>query len=104
MLAELTTTSASIEYPEAVEFEGTFRDDDGSVHEYNIEFLVQQGISLGCGDDMFCPSSAMTREQMSAFLHQTAVHLYGSSYADPHPTNLGTLEDLAERERERENF
>ena len=48
---------------------------------------------------MFCPSSAMTREQMSAFLHQTAVHLYGSSYADPHPTNLGTLEDLAERER-----
>ena len=95
-LAELTTTSASIEYPEAVEFEGTFRDDDGSVHEYNIEFLVQQGISLGCGDDRFCPSSAVTREQMSAFLHQTAVHLYGSSYADPPPLNSGTLQDAAE--------
>ena len=53
---------------------------------------------------MFCPSSAVTYEQMSAFLHQTTIHLYGYSHTDSHPTNLGTLEDLAERERERERI
>ena len=95
-LAELQTTSASVESPEAVAFEGTFRDDDSSIHEHNIEFLVQRGIALGCGSDRFCPSSEVTREQMSAFLYQTAVYLYGPSHTDPHPPNSGNLGNTEE--------
>ena len=47
---------------------GTFTDDDGSVHEENIEALVVAGITRGCGEDLYCPDKEITRAQMATLL------------------------------------
>ena len=60
----------SVEVPPEV-WNGTFRDDDGSVFEADIEWIAAQGITLGCNppaNDQYCPGSPVTRGQMAAFL------------------------------------
>ena len=50
---------------------GSFVDDDGSVHEADIEAIAAQGITKGCNppvNDRFCPDAPVTRGQMAAFL------------------------------------
>jgi parallel beta-helix repeat protein len=50
---------------------GTFSDDDGSVFEFDIEWMAAAGITKGCNpptNDLFCPDSTVTRGQMAAFL------------------------------------
>lgn len=50
---------------------GTFEDDNGSVHEGNIEAIAAEGITQGCNppaNTLFCPSDPVTREQMAGFL------------------------------------
>jgi len=52
---------------------GTFEDDNGNVHEGNIEAIAAEGITKGCNppaDDRYCPSSNVTRGQMAAFLNR----------------------------------
>ena len=63
-------------------YEGTFSDDDGSIHEEDIETIADWEITLGCGADRFCPSETVTRSQMAAFLYRAAAHLYGIPEAD----------------------
>lgn len=49
----------------------TFIDDDGSVHEANIEAIAAAGITVGCNPpkgDRFCPDDPVTRAQMATFL------------------------------------
>ncbi|MBK5267278.1 MAG: S-layer homology domain-containing protein [Acidimicrobiia bacterium] len=49
----------------------TFSDDDGNVHEKNIEFIAELGITKGCNppaNTNYCPSGTVTRGQMAAFL------------------------------------
>ena len=58
-------------------YEGTFSDDDDSVHLANIEQLVDWGITQGCGQNRFCPSRTVTRAQMAAFLYRAVTRLYG---------------------------
>ncbi|MEZ5247154.1 MAG: putative glycoside hydrolase [Acidimicrobiales bacterium] len=48
----------------------TFRDDDGSTHEADIERIAAPGITRGCGPGRFCPLEPVTRGQMAAFLHR----------------------------------
>ena len=60
---------------------GWFVDDDGSVHEADIEWLAEEGITRGCNpptNDRYCPSSSVTRGQMAAFLRR-ALALPGAS-------------------------
>ena len=45
-----------------------FADDDGSTFEDNINRVAAAGITLGCGNGMYCPNSTVTRGQMAAFL------------------------------------
>ncbi len=45
-----------------------FIDDDGSVHEPNINGLAAAEITFGCDDGMFCPDDPVTRAQMASFL------------------------------------
>lgn len=48
-----------------------FTDDDGNVHEDNIETIAALGVSVGCGDptdNLYCPSRTVTRAQMATFL------------------------------------
>jgi CSLREA domain-containing protein len=53
------------------EYNGTFRDDDSSIFEPDIEWMAGEGITKGCNpptNDMFCPNKSVTRAQMAAFL------------------------------------
>ncbi len=45
-----------------------FTDDNGSTFEDNINRVAAVGITLGCGNGMYCPTSTVTRGQMAAFL------------------------------------
>lgn len=50
---------------------GTFIDDDGSVHEADIEAIAAADITRGCNppwNDRFCPDQAVTRGEMAAFI------------------------------------
>ncbi len=52
---------------------GTFIDDNGSVHEANIEGFVAAGLTSGCNppwSDRYCPNQPVTRGQMAAFLRR----------------------------------
>lgn len=49
---------------------GTFVDDNGNIHEANIEAIAAAGITTGCAlsPARFCPAQPVTRGQMAAFL------------------------------------
>ena len=49
---------------------GTFVDDDGSIHEGNIEAIAAAGITKGRTPtgDRYCPGLAVRRGEMAAFL------------------------------------
>ncbi len=50
---------------------GTFTDDNGSVHEPDIEAIAAAAITKGCNppaNDHFCPDGAVSRGEMAAFL------------------------------------
>jgi hypothetical protein len=47
-----------------------FVDDDGSIHEPNINRVAAVGVTTGCAPSMFCPDDRVTRGQMAAFLHR----------------------------------
>jgi hypothetical protein len=51
-------------------FDGNFFDDEGSVHEQNIEALRAAGVIHGCNTngDAFCPDAGLTRAQMAKLL------------------------------------
>ncbi len=52
---------------------GRFCDDDGNVHQDNIERIAAWRITLGCDAQdaaKYCPDAEITRRQMSAFLHR----------------------------------
>lgn len=50
---------------------GYFTDDDGNIHERNIDALRASGITKGCNpptNDRFCPDDRITRAEMATFL------------------------------------
>jgi glucose/arabinose dehydrogenase len=50
---------------------GTFTDDDGNIHEGNIEAIAAMDVTKGCNPpfgDRFCPSNEVDRGAMAAFL------------------------------------
>ncbi|HEX7100038.1 MAG TPA: GerMN domain-containing protein [Acidimicrobiia bacterium] len=52
---------------------GTFIDDDGNVHEGNIEAIAAADVTRGCNppdNTWFCPGEPVTRGQMAAFLNR----------------------------------
>ena len=50
-----------------------------------IELLSSDGITTGCGINIYCPEAAVTREQMAVFLLRAK---YGQGYAPPTPTGV----------------
>lgn len=48
-----------------------FADDDGSIHEANLDRIAFAGIGGACAVERACPAQAVTREQMAAFLHRS---------------------------------
>jgi Tol biopolymer transport system component len=47
-----------------------FTDDNGNLHEVNINLVAREGIATGCGVNLYCPSANVTRGQMAAFLYR----------------------------------
>jgi subtilisin family serine protease len=45
-----------------------FTDDEGSVHEPNINRVAAAGITAGCDGSRYCPDGVVTRAQMATFL------------------------------------
>lgn len=71
LLAGTATHTAAIELLPG----GTFVDDDGNIHEGNIEAIAGHGVTRGCNPpagDRFCPDGNVTRGQMAAFLVRAA--------------------------------
>jgi hypothetical protein len=52
----------------AAPLSGTFTDDDGNVHEANIQAIAAAGITLGCGPSLYCPAATVRRDEMASFL------------------------------------
>ena len=52
----------------AAPLSGTFSDDDGNMHEPNIQAIAQEGITLGCGGTRYCPAVTVRRDEMASFL------------------------------------
>ena len=67
-----------------------FTDDDGSIHENNIDRLAEAGITVGCNppaNDHFCPLDKVTRGQMAVFLTR-AIPLQAIKLPPRPPTHL----------------
>jgi len=47
-----------------------FTDDEGSLHETDINRLAAAGITTGCSVGKFCPTAPVARNQMAAFLRR----------------------------------
>ena len=85
---------------------GRFADDDGNVHEANIEVIAGLRITLGCnppGNDRYCPGAQVTRAQMMVFLARALGQAGNpeaavSRFSDvpPNAWYLPSLERLAE--------
>jgi hypothetical protein len=45
-----------------------FTDDEGNVHEPNINRIAAAGITVGCAPNRYCPSGTVTRAQMATFM------------------------------------
>ncbi len=58
-----------------------FDDDDGSVHEPNIDALAALGIVSGTGDDAYAPDAPVSRAQMASYLARAAALVLGRPLA-----------------------
>ena len=77
LVSVLVVASAAGELPPG----GTFSDDNGNIHEPNIEAIAAIGVTRGCNppaNNRFCPDAPVTRGQMAAFLSR-ALNLPGAN-------------------------
>lgn len=93
--AAVTAAANGESAPSATAFEGTFSDDDGSVHESSIERMAEWGIDSGCDDGRFCPSDALNRAQMAVWLYRAAARLYGPPAPPAEEVQLADVADDA---------
>ena len=69
----------------------SFSDDDGSIHEPDINSLAEAGITGGCGDGIFCPTAPVYRDEMASFMSR-ALGL-GAATTDFFTDDDGTLHE-----------
>ena len=74
-----------------------FDDDEGSVHESNINRLAQAGITAGCDANSFCPDGLVTRGQMASFLARafelpaTSTDFFDDDNTNKHEGNINRI-------------
>jgi hypothetical protein len=71
VLVILTLVIAWPEDVDAIVLNGSFVDDNGSVHENGIEAIALAGITTGCNpptNNRFCPGNRLTRAEAATFL------------------------------------
>ena len=80
--------------------EDFFGDDHDSVHEDAINRLAAAGVTMGCGDDMFCPDDPVLRSHMAAFLSRAldlsdvALDFFADDDDSPHQSAINALADF----------
>lgn len=70
----LTTLQFSLDAPAAAPAIDYFADDNGSVHETDINTLAADGTTKGCNppdNTMYCPQRLITRGEIAAFIRRT---------------------------------
>jgi hypothetical protein len=70
-MASFLVRALSLSGPVIPSTTDAFVDDDGSVHEDNINTIAELGITKGCNpptNDAYCPNVPVSRGQMAAFL------------------------------------
>jgi hypothetical protein len=72
-----------------------FTDDNGSVHEADIEALAAAGVTTGCGADTFCPNTAVTRAEWASFFVRTLFGTAAWSATDPFSDDDGSIHESA---------
>ena len=71
---------------------GSFVDDNGNIHEPDIEAIAAAGITIGCNppaNDQFCPEQPVTRAEMATFLTR-ALNL-GEASVEPFSDITGSV-------------
>ena len=71
VLAGVVVFLASSPEADAILLQGTFVDDNGSVHQNGIEAVAAAGITVGCNppaNNRYCPGDDVTRAQAATFL------------------------------------
>ena len=74
-----------------------FSDDNGSVHEANINRLADAEISVGCGGSNYCPLDFVSREQMASFLARafdlptTGIDFFSDDASSTHQANINRI-------------
>jgi hypothetical protein len=77
------TLIAAIALP-AVVLASHFTDvDPASTYYTSINNIAGAGITTGCGENLYCPKAAVTREQMAAFLNRTGPRMSIAYFAHP---------------------
>ena len=72
-----------------------FDDDNGSVHEDDINALAAAGITTGCGDRSYCPDSPVTRAEWASFLVRAMYPVDKVSETDPFFDDDGSVHEMA---------
>jgi hypothetical protein len=76
---------------------GGFYDTSGSSFGADIEWLVQSGITTGCAAAYFCPTSAVSREQMASFLKRarnlpaSAIDYFTDDWSSGHQPDINSV-------------
>jgi hypothetical protein len=74
-----------------------FSDDDGNIHESNINRVAQAGITVGCAADRFCPDGLVSRGQMATFLARafslssTTTDFFTDDNSNKHQANINRV-------------
>ena len=74
-----------------------FTDDEGLVHEANINRIAAAGITFGCSATRFCPNGEVTRGQMASFLARafdlpaTGTDHFSDDNSNKHEANINRL-------------
>lgn len=80
---------------------GRFIDDGESVHEGDIEWIAEQGVTLGCNppdNTEYCPTDGVTRAEMASFLTRaldlpppTEPHPFTDTAESIHDADIGSI-------------
>ncbi len=77
---------------------GGFNDvPEDNVFAADIQWLADAGVTKGCNppaNDLFCPGSIVTREQMAAFMHRLAVNQVVDAATARTAENAGALDGI----------
>lgn len=97
VMALLLTVAAPIPGLAATDF---FTDDNGNIHEANINKIAELGITKGCETTLYCPAQSVTRDTMATFLARAmnlpavATNYFSDDNGNLHEANINKIADI----------